>query len=441
MARRRTVLPEWLLIDLRPITGLAAALTGSTPGAAELMATALANDRSWRAAEDGYDLTPQLRTAVVRTFLTSPLGRSRPPATAAGLDALTGPVRTAVVLRDSERLTVGEIAMIMDRPAGRVQADLADQPSGRYEDDVTTVVALAPTPDQLTSRFTEAEATVRRSRRRRRGLLAAVAVAVLAAVVVPTIVLPRLPVHVREPGVWAYSHEVVLAPGWALAGRAIERTSESSVLQIPWVSDDPAICTVTVFTRGVAPERSGDTRPVTVKQRPGEVVTRPGNEISVNWEYASDAWASVGCDSVAAVSESILLQVAAATRFREGRQPLPFTLTSLPADYRIQTVGETYLPSYASVGLGPGVLLVPPDNSYRALVVVGPDLGGSFDDTTKRCLGPQRDVCVSAFQTDDQVPPNASMLRRTVTSTVDDIELAPDPGDRSTWFDATELPG
>ena len=117
MPRLPAVLPGWLLAELGPTLGLATVLAGSTRGAADLVADTLARDRSWLAVEDGPDPTPRLRTAVVRTFLGSPLGRSRPPGSAAGLDALTGAARTAVALRDLEQLNTGEIATSWIGPA------------------------------------------------------------------------------------------------------------------------------------------------------------------------------------------------------------------------------------------------------------------------------------------------------------------------------------
>ncbi|HEY5787290.1 MAG TPA: hypothetical protein VIT65_21200 [Microlunatus sp.] len=116
MPRPPAVLPGWLLTEHSPTLEPATVLAGSTRGASDLVADTLARDRSWLTVEDGPDPTPRLRMAVVHTFLGSPLGRSTPPGSAAGLDALTGATRTAVTLRDLERLNTGEIATIMDRP-------------------------------------------------------------------------------------------------------------------------------------------------------------------------------------------------------------------------------------------------------------------------------------------------------------------------------------
>ena len=120
MGRPPVAVPDWLLAELAPTLRLATALAGSTTGAAELAAAVLARDPSSTAREPGFDPSPRLRVGLVRAFLASPLGRSAPPSAATGLDALTGPTRAAVVLRDGEQLTGAEIVSIMDRPGRQI---------------------------------------------------------------------------------------------------------------------------------------------------------------------------------------------------------------------------------------------------------------------------------------------------------------------------------
>jgi hypothetical protein len=444
MGRQPAALPGWLLTELGPSLGLATVLTGSTRGATELVSEALVRDRSWVEVENGPDLTPRLRTAVVRTFLGSPLGRSRPPGSAAGLDALTGAVRTAVVLRDLEQLNTGEIATVMDRPGKLVARHLAALPIGHHDAEIRELRTLAPSIDQVSGAVARATRVVRRDRRRLAGGLAAAALAVVAALVLPTIVLSHLPVQVRRAGEWRYSHEVTLAAGWQLVSRSIEREVETTVLLVPFSADDPAECTVAVRVAGVLPDLpSSRVEAASVSGRPAKIVTRPGNTVNVYWEYAPGAWASVECDSPVAVSREVMFDIARAVRFRDVRQAMPFTLTALPDGYRIRSVGERFIPVYADVVWGPTVLLDPPADSYWAAVLVGPDLAGLdgvSPETTVSCLGPDRSVCVSAFQLDDQVPPNRGMSRRTVSTTIENLRPAPDPGNRSTWFDASSLP-
>ena len=181
-----------------------------------------------------------------------------------------------------------------------------------------------------------------------------------------------------------------------------------------------------------------------MRGRPAKIVTRPGDTVNVYWEYAPGAWASVECDSRVPVRREAMVDIAEAVRFRDVRQALPYTLTALPDGYRIRSVGETFVPVYADVVWGPTVLLDPPADSYWAAVLVGPDLAdlaGVSPETTVSCLDPDRSLCVSAFQMDDQVAPNRGMSRRTVATTLADLRPATDPSDRSTWFDASTLPG
>jgi hypothetical protein len=181
-----------------------------------------------------------------------------------------------------------------------------------------------------------------------------------------------------------------------------------------------------------------------VRGRPAKLATRPGNTVNVYWEYAPGAWASVECDSRVPVRRETMVGIAEAVRFRDVRQALPFTLTALPEGYRIRTVGETFAPLYGDVVWGPTVLLEPPADSYWAAILVGPDLAelaGVSSQTIVSCLDPDRSLCVSAFQMDDQVAPNRGMSRRAVATTLDNLRAVADPSDRATWFDASTLPG
>lgn len=442
------ITPDSVLAELGPTLGLAAVLAGSTRGAAELVAETLARDRSLlngRAgieADDGFDPTPRLRTAVIREFLASPLGRSRPPAGATGLDALGGLARAAVVLRDREQLTTGEIVSILDGPARRVTAELAAVPPGSCDAEIAELAALAPPATEVSRRYPTVLRSRQRSRRQRTGGLALAVFLVAAAVLVPTLVLPWLPVEVRDRGVWRYSHEVILASGWQLAYRSIEADRETTTILVPGLRAEPTPCTVTVLVRGVAADRDDDAERATVRGRPAEIVGPPGNA-TVNWEYAAEAWASAECSTRVTTSTSLLLDIAAAVRFRDSRQLLPFRVTALPAGYAVQTVGEAFLPANGIPPWGPILHLQPPPNSGRPSILVGPDLSvGSYrsPDSSESCLGAEQPVCVTAFRTDAQVPVDQRMLRYTVALAVDQLILATSPGDRSTWYDAITLP-
>ena len=121
-----------------------------------------------------------------------------------------------------------------------------------------------------------------------------------------------------------------LAPGWLLVVRSIQAESETTVIRVPQPGADPAECTVTVRVRGAQADRSGDSRPISVRSRPGELLTGPGSTVTLNWEYAPGAWASAECGFPAGDDADLVLELAASVRFGDSRQPLPFLLTQLP---------------------------------------------------------------------------------------------------------------
>jgi hypothetical protein len=439
MGRPPSTLPDWLLRDLGPTLELAAVLAGSTPGAVDLAARALATGESWTATGERvepYDLTPRLRAAVVRTFLSSPLGRSRPPAAAVGLDALTGPARAAVVLRDAERLTGGEIVSIMDRPGRRIADELAAIPAGAHDAEIADLAALAPDPSVVADRLAVTSRQLRSQRRTRTGLLTAAVLLLVAAVAVPTVIISRLPVGVRPEGQWRFSHDVRLPDGWKIRYRSITADTEVTGLALPWPAQQKADCTVTVMTPGQMPRSNGPTEPTSVDGRPGVLVDRPGNDLALFWQYADSAWAAVECPAAAA-TESLLRQIAGTVRFRDNRQLLPFTLTALPDQYRIRMVGFVdEAPDW-----GPFAVLDPPDNSYWPVLLIGPHTSeGEPTAGIERCLGPDDTICVTAAQSDDQVPVNLGVQRRVLSETVALMRVAPRPSEQSTWFDAIGLP-
>ena len=437
MPRPPATLPGWLLRDLGPTLGLAAALTGSRPGAIDLVTEALARDRSWTALAGELDPTPRLRTTVVRTFLASPLGRSTPPVRT-GLDALTGPARAAVVLRDGERLTTGEIAGLMDRPARKVAADLTDVPAGTHEPEVAALTALAPAPEAVAERFAGTVRRVRAQRGRRTGLLTAATLVVLTAVAIPTMVLPRLPADVKPAAEWRFSHEVRPPDGWRISYRAIYPTYEQTNVVLPWPDQEQTTCLVTVSTvpgRDRPPDRAG-TEATSVGGRPGELIDSGANQLILAWQYADDAWAWVQCPNAPA-PVATLQRLASTVHFTDRRQLLPFMLDTLPEGYQIRTVGE----AFSEPDWGPFVVLDPPENSYWPILVIGPKTSDADQGiATERCLGPDDSICVTAGQSDDQIPVQPGVGRAVLAGVVNDLRLAPDLTDRAGWFDATGLP-
>jgi hypothetical protein len=425
------------LASARPVLELAMVLTGSTRGAADLVATALTAD-SRIELTDGQDALQGLRARVVRAFLASLSSRSKPQSAASGLNALAGPVRTAVALRDVDRLTVAEIAATMDRPPPKIVALLMTVPPGGHDVEFAELTAAAPTPADVAARLVPARRALSRSRRWRTALPTAIAVIVVALVAVPTIVRPHWPVTVRLAGTWRYSHEVRLRPGWQIAERTIEENVETTRLLVPSATGTLVECTVVVAVAGLPPNRDGQINATRVGGRPAEIVTGADNEIALDWEYASNAWASVACDPVAASDDDLRLSIATAVRFGERRQLLPFTLTRLPAGYQISSVGEGFVQA-AGFARGPVVWLTPVDVAGGAVpMFIGADPAPVDSSFVTECLDRARMVCLNAHQ-----PGEESAIRvplRSVAATRGLIRLAADPSNRSTWMDAMSLP-
>jgi len=116
-------------------------------------------------------------------------------------------------------------------------------------------------------------------------------------------------------------------------------------------------------------------------------------------------------------------------------------LTALPTGYWIREVGQVDQVDEAP-DWGPFAVLNPPDNSYWPVLLIGPHTStdGASDDGSERCLDADRTVCVTAVPSDDQVPVDRGIQFTVLSDTVDLVRLAQDPADRSTWFDAIDLP-
>ena len=262
----------------------------------------------------------------------------------------------------------------------------------------------------------------------------------------PTVVVSHLPVQVRRAGEWRYSHEVKLATGWTLLARSIDPEVETTrCSRFPWRRRRPGRLHRERLG-GRRATRSADSQVASagVRGRPAKIVTRPGDTVNVYWEYAPGAWASVDCDAQVPLRREAMVGIAEAVRFHDVRQLLPYTLTGPPEGYRIRTVGETFAPLFGTWSGDPPCCSNPRPTATgprSSSVPTWPYLPGVSAETTVSCLDPDRSLCVSAFQMDDQVAPDRGMSRRTVAATIAELRPASSPTDRSTWFDATTLPG
>lgn len=428
MPRPPDALPGWLLAELDPVVGLAARLTDTAGQATELVAEALAREPSWTELPAGHDPVPMLRAGVVRTYLR---GGGEP-------------VRAAVVLRERERLTIGEIATLVDRPPKRVLADLSGgSPPGPVDDRG----GVAPSKAAVAEQYAAVVPQIRRESGHRRrlvgvGLLVG-ALVVTGAVAGPTLAVRLLPPDLREPGEWRFSHRVALADGWSIEQRLLTADEERTVVQLPTTNGDPGSCTVTLTGRLDPVPPDAETHPVRVAGHDATYVDDPRTDPAVVWFPDDDHAVVVGCSRLV-TAESLHLQVADAVVFDREPMGVPFTLTDRPEGYRIAMVSW-----FGPAGADVAVELTPDDVVAAPSVLVTRGLPEPAD----RCLladGAARSA-VTVVPRDDEICLRASwstdgttVAGRSTQRALDEISgllrSAPDPADPSTWFAADDLP-
>ncbi|HET9871071.1 MAG TPA: sigma-70 region 4 domain-containing protein [Propionibacteriaceae bacterium] len=371
--------------DLLP---LAAVLAGTPDAAADLLGAAV--DKVWRrrlppaepAGARAAGSAPgaahdALRSALLSEYLrTKPApvaqvgGSAGPPtseraggptvgspgAIGPALDRLPARSRAVLALSVVEQLTRAGIAALLDRPVKAVGRELDDTVamltrSGYGAEELDR--ALRQLSAEVPSGNAVHRALIRHSRaaaaRRRRVRLGVAAAAVLAVltVLIPTVVLPKIPVFIRRPGQWTFMHTVSPPDGWQLFGRVLTDTQEATQLT-RGTGGDTRTCVVSVSLPGTDTFRAG-TDALSIRGRPGfyssSKVERPEGGPYVAWRYADDGWAWVHCDwlGTAAIPDPTreeLVALARSVRFERSALRLPLTVGQLPGRYRVHSVVE-----------------------------------------------------------------------------------------------------
>jgi hypothetical protein len=437
--------PIWLLAELGPALRLATALTGSPARAADLVAETLVRDATgdatWAVAA-AADPEPLLRAATVRRFLRE---RPRPDPGVTGLDALPRPARASVVLRDGERLTTAEIATIVDRPVRQVAADLAAHPGG-YDLEIADRYAHSPAAEEVASRYPAAVHRARTRRRHRRGWvglgLVVAATVAAAAVLLPSVLLRVDPPEVRVPGEWRFTHHLRRSSGWSVDQRILNPDHEYTVVEAA-SGVEPTRCIVSLGGGPLSAGVRSRGRPERIAHWQGYYVERRFEEPRLTWEYAPGAVATVSCFQD--VAPATLVSVAEAVRFEDSRVRLPFMIGSLPTGYEVASIDER------GAGTRVGVTLQPTESMAVPSVIVW--YGG--DEPADRCvsadgsrrtggeIGPTGGpgVCLTASWSAEEAPYALGRVQRALDQVQDRLRLAPDLTDRTTWFDALDLPG
>ena len=447
----------WLREQLPMLLRLATALTGSPAAASELVADTLARDA--RRLETFSRLEfPEgpLRSLVLAQYLSAYRRRTphRRPDLTPGLDVLSSPrQRAAVVLRDGLRLTPLEIAALMDRPPQQIQDDLAAAPDA-LGGEIDALGMIAPPTEDLLSRWGSARRRAASRRVRVVALLSGLALIAAAAIVVPTVVLPGLPVTPRAPGKWHFNHEVRPGDGWQVVARGLTPRVELTELDPPGASGDPKKCVVTVHVAGGYDRRR--TQPLettTLRGRNAFFALDEAGSPFVAWEYGADAWSTVLCSSTD-LDRAELRSIASWVRFGRSSARLPFALDQVPAGYQVAGLTENVRSETAEVTLGREVL----QRGDVNIVLIAP-LGGedvpsrgtrvTVDGVPGRLIGggdprlclfrDARSLCLITFWPGGEWPepaPQPVGAEPILLGLARQLRFAPDLADTDTWFEA-----
>lgn len=346
----------------------------------------------------------------------------------------------------------------------------------RTEDDLReAMTALADTAPEIAAARARLQLSAQpvpelSPRRRAPGL--AVAVVLLAGLAV---VLPRwtdragMPADPPTPGNWNMIFRVDPPPGLEVTRRAnygfVQLVELSGRSGAQW-----ADCSVLAYAPGAMqdlPSVADRGGPAAINGRQGFTVP-PGPatvQSQVFWPYREDAWAIAVCQGVD--REQRALEVARAVRFRPEPLEVPFRLASLPPGYAVDGVESTTsgkggpeatvglirpdaVPKRQSifVSLEPRAKDVPPQSPRERGTVAGYPavfetdqsalvlLVGRFTVRFATAKEYPQEPNLAPQPTDPSTPPWPPGRRALLVAIAEDLELADDLGDPSTWFPA-----
>lgn len=453
-------------LDGDRLAGLASALAGDAGTAARLIAEVEVLAPSARHVQDGVEGPDGSQ----RTLLVQRLLRRTPkdqyPVVVSEDDQQEVPEplravqrqivrldplpRAVLVLRHLEHLTVPEIAQLTERSAAVVNRALAAAttavPAEPYL--VEQAMATAPRPERWQVQAAAAAFDLRRRRTRSRGVLAAlVAVAlVAAAVVLPPLLQPDP--YTRGRGDWVYSLTLPAGVAFEVAGRSLTPTEE--VLVADRISPDGLRCSVTVTTtEQPTPAPSGRSTKV------GHRTARFVEDGSLWWSLGPRASAAAECEQEE-VADRTLLELARLVRPGPVAVLLPFTLPGILDGQQVNRIYD--FEQFHGVSIGPSgtdetssdavLVAVPtffpmPEDRRPRTVDVNGALGTVIRDSDGQWVcwpTSGQHACVGSFN-QAQRPPDATRQLGRLTTVARGVRLAPDLGDRTTWFDARKALG
>jgi hypothetical protein len=442
------------------LVALAAALAGEPGGAAELLGEVrVLSAKGARDEDDGYLAA---RALLVQRFLR----RRRPPASPSEpavelspeleavrgrLDRLAPLPRAVLVLRTRDQLTLGELVRVTERPAGAVNAALAQASAAvdaePYELD--QLLAALARPEPWAVQAAERRCSARRRRTQGRVLLATLAAAALltAASVLPGLLRPDP--YVRAAGAWVYGFTAAPSPEFTPVGRTLSPTEDT--LSLRWTGHLDRDCTLTLTTADPVTPPEG--RHLRLGDRPARLVAATdATYTSLWWSVGPHTSGSAQCDE--ADDAELLLRLAGLVRYGPEPVRLPFALRDLPPDDEVRLVFD-YSEGTGAMVTPRGQLDDSPDTVYVSVpslfdVPQGAPTGTTtVDGTTARVYSnvvgqavcwttDAHTACVGAYPLKDPTVRQRGRVLDHVIGTAKLMHVARDLDDRGTWFDAAD---
>jgi hypothetical protein len=364
--------------------------------------------------------------------------------------------RAVVMLNCLEGVTYAEIAGMVDRSAARVGIEIdralaainADPYSVRAALDIATW--HVPEPVEVARALRRHTKT--RTRRRRRIQLVGVAALTVLAVVLTFGAVHRPYVEPRQSGVWTFSHTVRPMSGWSIRSRTVERDWETTILRAEPPSGGR--CSIAV----------GGSQATWVRQLPrdpskmrvgarsaffAEGIWPNGGGAMLWWEYADAALVIIECGGVSTPRRA-LARIANHVVMVADPVLLPYRIRSLPRHYHVATVTKG-LVRYSTVAFLTR-------NDYPEGIIhlsirypAGLPMYGVSSSTLAARYANGRHAAVCRPFGDSHICVRGEIStpgrinisdQRGVLAMIDKIaahlELAPNPTDSGTWFDARD---
>jgi hypothetical protein len=332
----------------------------------------------------------------------------------------------------------------------------------QIRDAFTSIADQAPSPAAALTRLT-LEPPPRLVRRRRTVVLLATAAVVIAlAVALPSFLINRTgePAGERVPGNWNMIHRVDPPDGWTVVGMDIWPDHEVTLLGRP---GNPSGCYAVIYGVGALKRLPTERQPITVQGRSGFYAPKGSDDGEVRagiyWQYRTDGWAVVSCGEEPSKSDAVL--IAERVVFASVPMRVPFRLKSSPDGTQVgvfstgwdgfarQFIGVSMsrtgqpdkLPAY--IDFGPAKDAPQPGLAGVEQITINGRLATLRADKQTLCFAlAERSLCIGVGREDRNDKPDLSRwepgTRELVIDLAKRLEIASNPADAATWFDAND---